>query len=101
MEIRLDLSVESCAGSPIFNVGETMFWSARIGIDHGASGHYRDPTLDFISSSRAKSSPRRLRVLFYIRALYTANIYVMQIDMTSLFLSLNVKFFYSQRIILS
>lgn len=77
-----------------------MFWSARIGIDHGAGGHYRDPTLDFISSSRAKSSPRR--VLFDIWALYTAIIYVMQIDMTSLSLSLNVtKFFYSQHIILS
>lgn len=36
VEIRLDLSAESCAGSPIFNIGETMFWSVRIGMDHDA-----------------------------------------------------------------
>lgn len=88
VEIRLGLSAESCAGSPIFNVGETMFWSVSVGIDHDArcrralSGHGSR----FYLTGEIVTPPRCPHHLFYTWILYVrtyiAVIYATQIDMT-------------------
>lgn len=87
VEIRLGLSAESCAGSSIFNVGETMFWSVRIGIDHDARCRraLSRPGSRFYLTGEIVTPPRCLHHLFYIWILYymyIAVIYARQIDMT-------------------
>lgn len=87
VEIRLGLSAESCAGSSIFNVGETMFWSVRIGIDHDARCRraLSRPGSRFYLTGEIVTPPRCLHHLFYTWILiymYIAVMYVRQIDMT-------------------
>lgn len=71
------LSAKSCVGSPIFNMREMVFWSVRIGIDHGCAvpASVIETRLDFIATCvRKRRSVTLSRVIFYV-GVYTVMYY--------------------------